>query len=133
MADRTATIDAVMTARPMSVESDLDLKSAQKIMIERDFRHLPVVENERLVGVVSDRDILLAQVANHDLSGEVVVGDVCSLDPYIVAPGTALVEVLETMVNRHIGSVLIAEEGRLTGIYTATDACRDLARTIGGE
>lgn len=126
------TIDSVMTRQPLSVEADLDVKAAQKMMIEKNFRHLPVVEGERVVGVVSDRDILLAQVANHELEGELCIGDLCSLDPYIVTPDTPLVEILDTMVQRHIGSTLVADEGRLVGIYTATDACRDLAGSIRG-
>jgi acetoin utilization protein AcuB len=121
-----------MTREPLTVDAKLDPKEAQKIMIERNFRHLPVVEEGRVVGVVSDRDILLAQVTNHGLEGELHVGDLCSLAPYIVAPGTALAEVLDTMVQKHIGSTLVAEEGRLVGIYTATDACRDLARSLRG-
>jgi acetoin utilization protein AcuB len=126
-------IASVMTREPLAVESSLGVKEAQKIMIDNNFRHLPVVEGERPVGVVSDRDILLAQLANQGLEGELVIGDLCSLDPYIVPPDTALVDVLETMVIRHIGSALVQEEGKLVGIYTATDACRDLAGSIRDE
>jgi len=119
-----------MTKQPFAVETSLGVKAAQKMMIERHFRHLPVVEGGRVVGVVSDRDILLAQIAHQGLDGELAIGDVCSLNPYTVSPDTPLAEVLETMAKRHIGSALVAEGDKLVGIYTATDACRHLAQQL---
>lgn len=51
-------------------------------------------------------------------------------DPWIVEPGTPLDQVLDKMADDRIGSVLVAEKGELVGIFTATDACRELSKAV---
>ena len=52
------------------------------------------------------------------------------LEPYIVEPGTKLDKVAEQMAKDKIGCALVAERGKLIGIYTSVDACRDLAKYL---
>lgn len=62
MADRVHTSDARvrewMTEAPVTAPADMSLEEASQIMLERNFRHLPVVDGERLLGVVSLRRLM---------------------------------------------------------------------------
>jgi len=128
-------IKAVMTASPMTVNHDESVVKAQQLMSEKRFRHLPVMKNGELLGIVSDRDINLALVANHGMvkSHEMVVEDVCTLDAYQVDAESPLDEVVVVMGEKQIGSVLVTAGGKLAGIFTATDACKYLGKCLRGQ
>lgn len=103
-------------------------------MIDHEIRHLPVLDGGTLVGLLSDRDIAFA--ANESAEGladRLRVRDVCSLDPYAVAPDTPLDVVVEEMAARRIGSAVVTDHGKIVGLFTATDACRCLAEFLRGE
>ena len=122
-------IGDVMTPSPVVVEIDASVADARDRMIDNEVRHLPVVEEGRLVAVVSDRDIAaLENDAEADrLSKRLRVRDACSLDLYAVAPDAALDVVLLEMADRHVGSVVVVDGEAAVGVFTATDACREFA------
>lgn len=126
---------AVMTVSPQTVEADATVESAQKMMAERRFRHLPVMHNGQVIGLLSDRDITMALVAHHGMlkGDEIQVEEVCTLDAYSVSPDAKLDEVVTRMGEKQIGSVLVLDEGKLAGIFTATDACLWLGKALRGE
>jgi acetoin utilization protein AcuB len=97
-------------------------------MVREKVRHLPVKEGDKLVGVLTDRD--LKRALDPDLGlppkDELFVRDVFVRDAYTVDTSEPLDRVLEEMVDRHLGSVLVTSHGRLAGIFTATDACKIL-------
>jgi len=97
-------------------------------MVHHEVRHLPVKEGDRLVGVLTDRDLKRALDPDLGLSpkDELFVRDVSLPDAYTVDTNEPLDRVLEEMTSRHLGSVLVTSHGRLAGIFTATDACRVL-------
>lgn len=124
-----------MTSLPLSIGVDARVHEARELMAEHEIRHLPVTEDGRLVGVISQRDIALVldpalDVPFHE---ELRVGTICSLDAYVVEPDTPLDAVVAEMARRRIGSALVARRGRLLGILTATDACRLLAEALHGR
>ena len=61
---------------------------------------------------------------------ELTVGDICVEDAYTVEHDTALDDVLDYMSNHRIGSALVTRHGKLVGIFTATDACREFAEYL---
>jgi len=125
-------IESVMTRNPITVSGNTPLSEAQAIMISRNLRHLPVIEDGKVVGVISDRDILLAQLAHEGLDNRnaLRVSDISTLSVFAVSPQSPLADVVEEMARRHIGSALVMEGDTLLGIFTATDACRQLARIL---
>ena len=127
----TPAIRSVMTAAPRTVEIDAPVRAAQDLMIDFEIRHLPVVESDRLVGILSDRDIAFASSgAAGELCDRLRVRDVCSLEVYRVAPDEPLEAVLTEMAERRIGSVVVVEGERIAGLFTATDACRCFAEHL---
>lgn len=125
-------IDSVMTPSPLTVGIDEPVRIAQDLMIDHEFRHLPVVDSGRLVGIVSDRDIAAVEndAASEELAERLLVRDVCSLECYTVAPGAPLDVVLTEMAERRIGSAVVVEDGKVAGLFTATDACRHFAEFL---
>lgn len=131
----------VMTPFPYTIGLDEPVAAARALMKEHDIRHLPVKdEHGELVGLVTDRDIKLVMGAYVDQPANegALVRHACVLEVYSVEMDTPLDEVLDDMIERHIGSALVTKEGRLAGIFTGVDACRMLAdllraRFTGGD
>lgn len=127
-------VGSVMTPFPHAVSLDQSLAVARRLMAEHQVRHLPVKERGQLVGLVSDRDIklVLGPSAGVAIDGQgPLVRHACILDVYTAEMDTPLGEVVATLARRRIGSALITRQGRLAGIFTATDACRYLADLLG--
>ena len=124
--DHIPTMAAVMTPFPFSVDVSDSMLRARDLMTEHEVRHLPVVKNHKLLGILTDRD--LKRALDPDLGlppkNELFVRDVYLPDPYIVDDLSPLDDVLEHMAAHHIGSALVTKNGRLAGIFTSTDACR---------
>ncbi len=122
---------------PYTVAVGSSLPQATALMREHSIRHLPVTEGGKIVGILSQRDIRLAQSLTKFIpdEGSVSVGEVCSRDPFVVDINQSLSLVLGEMAARHIGCALITKNDKLVGIFTTTDACRvfgdHLARQFG--
>lgn len=121
----TATLDRYMTRHPHSIRVDENLENAAALMSNLGVHHLPVVEGGRLVGVLSDRDVRVADAAKKR------VRDLYIDEPYAVDVDTSLFVVAAMVAQKHIGSTVVLEDGKLAGIFTATDACRALADALG--
>lgn len=119
-------IKALMTPFPYSVGVGASLDEAETLMREHRFRHLPVMDGGHLVGVLSDRDL---KRAAQPAPGETAprVGDVARLEAYVVPLTEPADRVLAHMAEHHLDAALVVKEGRLAGIFTATDACRGFA------
>jgi acetoin utilization protein AcuB len=122
---------------PVSIQLDAELSDAFELMQDNDIRHLPVLDGERLVGVVSERDLTVIESLMPGEWESIVVAEAMTPSPYAVPEQTPLREVVATMADRKYGCVVITGEGgELTGIFTTSDALRILAgsttsRTIG--
>jgi CBS domain-containing protein len=121
-------IKAVMTPFPHCVEIDSPVAEAREMMQEHGIHHLPVVERDRVVGVVSDRDIRLATgpALAPAVDRELLVRDVVGRGAYIVELTEPLDVVVLHMARQRIDSALVVKSGRAVGIFTMTDACRSL-------
>jgi acetoin utilization protein AcuB len=124
---RIPRIAKVMTPFPYSIGLDASLRVAREMMVEHSVRHLPVVKGHTLVGIVTERDIKRALDPELGLPprDQLFVQDVYVPEPYTVDDHTPLDEVLEHMATHRVGSALVTVRGRLAGIFTATDACRE--------
>lgn len=125
-------IGQVMTKAPKSIGTEQTVKTAKEMMMESGIRHLAVQEKGDLIGVVSDRDIYFALGVERKKDTELVVDDVYTPDPIIVGPKTKLENVVKRLYEERIGCVFIEEKGELVGVYTTTDACRDLYSLLSG-
>jgi acetoin utilization protein AcuB len=119
-----------MTRSPCTIGPERPLAEAHTLMRDHGIRHLPVVRDGNLVGIVSQRDLLPAE-SLPDVSAYVPVADALTKDVFVVAPREALGRVCATMAERKLGSAVVVDDGRVVGVFTVTDACRVLAGLLG--
>jgi acetoin utilization protein AcuB len=96
-------------------------------MREGGIRHLPVLRGGKLVGVLTQRDLyFLETISGVDIEID-KVADAMTSDVYSVEPEESLREVARVMATRKYGCAVVMEDGRVLGIFTVTDAMRQLA------
>ena len=114
-----------MTRNVVCVSEDDQLETARDLMQEWDIRHLPVTRGEDLVGIVSDRDVLMHLRQGDDGDWEVPemsVGDVMTAKPLTCSPADTISHVATVMMENKIDSVPVLEDdGSLVGLITSSD------------
>lgn len=120
-------VDGWMTTRLISVGPGDRLFDAAEQMAEQAVRHVLVLEDERLVGIVSNRDFVRATLRDPehrlDLQG-VLVRQVMSADPVTGEPEMTLEEAAQRMVEHTINALPVVEGSRVVGIVTSDDLLR---------
>ena len=125
-------VGAVMTSFPYFIEADDTVAKVEHLMDEHNIRHLPVQEQGKVVGIVSERDLhhLVKRAASREEKSKVKARKIMVGEPYAVAFNTPLNEVVSEMAKRHIGSAIVLRRGKLVGILSANDICRILAEYL---
>ncbi len=116
------TIGECMSENPVTIPADLSLSDASLRMYDHGIRHLPVIDQGHVVGIVSERDLALITGIPGVNADHVEVTEAMSPHPYIVAPSVSLLEVVATMHERKIGTAVIMEDGEMQGIFSVVDA-----------
>lgn len=131
----TDTLEHVMTPSPVIIDGGATLDEAQRLFENYGFRHLPVVELDRVVGILSDRDLRLATALlstrsrlrnrhGQALPGARLVSEVLRAPVHCLPPDTSPGRAARDMVQLQIGAIPVVHEGILIGIVTETDLLR---------
>jgi acetoin utilization protein AcuB len=125
-------IRRIMTPFPHTIAAEAPVSEAREFLNHHRLHHLPVMDGEHLVGIIGDRDLKLLLGLDPDYAQrtDLRVRDAMVTDVYVVDLNTPLDQVLDALVARQIGSALVTRKGRLAGVFTVTDACRELARLL---
>ena len=119
-----------MTEEPHSIGASASVVEAARLMREGHIGSLPVTEDERLVGMITDRDITTRVVAESAAPETTSVGEVYSRDLISVEPDHDLDEALELMARHQVRRLPVVENGRLVGVVAQADiALKDNERT----
>ncbi len=121
----------VMTTHPFAVTADTLLQEAFALMIREGFRQLPVVEGQRLVGILTDRDVRTA--INSPQYRQLRVGQIMSVAPITVAPELPAYRAAEMLSLYKIGALPVMDRGQLIGIITISDFLAYFAARHHGE
>lgn len=130
----------VMNVKLTTVTPQTTLPVAVRLVSERGIRHLPVLEGETLVGIVSDRDLKRAMaspatsLSAHELRyllDTVAVGEIMTRAVITIAPGFPVEEAARIMIKEKISALPVTEGGRLVGIITETDVLDLFVRAMG--
>ena len=126
----------LMTVKPITVDPETPILEARQRMLRERIRHLVVLDDTRVVGIVTDRDVRLNLPSpatslsvweiNYLLPG-VTVGGVMTTSVIVVDPDRSIAEVARIMMDHKIGALPVVEEGRLVGIITESDFVRAMA------
>ena len=119
-----------MSASPITVGSEDSLQTALDLLHRRNIRELPVVDNGRLIGIVTDRDlreiapsypIFRSEQEIRSQMENLKVAAAMTVDPIVVRPETPIVEAAKLLKTYRIGSLPVVEDGKLVGIISVTD------------
>jgi acetoin utilization protein AcuB len=140
-------VERRMRFMPCTVEPSDSVAHARALLDERRIKHLPVMSNERLVGIISSHDLesdaisgghsgLAKKLEAHP--DYVKINSVMTADVCTVTPSDNLAYAAKLMRRKHIGALPVVEHGRLTGIISRSDlpdalmpAAKTNADTIG--
>jgi CBS domain-containing protein len=118
----------VMTEQVLTVSVDDDVRLATQIMLWGRHHHLPVVDGDELVGIVTDRDLYRAQAEGRARPSS-RVSAVMTAAVHTTSPDEALSRAAARMAGAHIGSMPVVDQDRLVGIVTSTDLLASLGRS----
>lgn len=119
------------------VSPDAHLHEVLVKMNQAGYRHLPVVENDKLLGIITDRDVRLAvnsPVVNEEADliretvlDEIRVGDCMTPDPQCVSSDSPAYEVADLLSLNKFGAMPVVDEGRLLGMISYIDFLKHYA------
>jgi len=119
-----------MTENPRSIGASTSVVEAARLMREQDIGSLPITDDEKLVGMITDRDITTRVVAEAADPTSTSVEDVYSRDLVSVEPDEDLDEALQLMARHQVRRLPVVENGRLVGIVAQADiALKDNEKT----
>jgi len=122
-----------MTASVSSVSPSQSLADAAEVMKREDVGSVPVVEEGRLAGIVTDRDIVTRAVAEQRNPQTVSVEEIASHDLVTVEPEQDLDEALALMARHKVRRLPVLEEGRLIGMLAQADVALEAKEQKVGE
>jgi CBS domain-containing protein len=124
----------LMTSNPCAIDADKPVAYAAKMMRDEDVGLAPIVEGERLVGTLTDRDIAIRVVAEGRDPESTAVRDVASTDLVTVDPQQDLDEAVRLMAQHQVRRIPVVEEdGRLVGVVAQADVARQADDRQTGE
>lgn len=123
-------ISRYMTNQPWTIARTASLAEAHALMRQHQLRHLPVLDNGELVGIVTMRDLHLLETIGDFSLDEIPVEEAMSAHPFIVTGDMPLDEVAAIMAAKKYGSAIVVGRQGVEGIFTTIDACRALANIL---
>lgn len=116
-------VSNVMTANPVTVAPDITAKRAAEIMLDNDISGLPVVENDKLVGIVTKMDFAKVCMGFEDI----FAGQIMQSSPRTATPGDRVIHARRLLLEEDLISLPVVEAGELVGIVTVRDIAMCLA------
>lgn len=127
----STTVADLMTADVVTLPADATIDEAMGEFAESECRHLPLVEDGRAVGMLSDRDLRRVEglmgmaVENPEKAGQVLAQPAASLvsgQPVSVEGGASIPHAIDLLVRERVGALLVVDgEGRLIGMLSYVD------------
>jgi len=131
MAER---IRDVMTGSPRTIDSAGSAVDAARLMRDEDVGLIPIVESDRLVGTVTDRDIAVRLVAEGKSPESTRVADIASRELVTIDPDQDVDEAMRLMSKHQVRRLPVVEEdGKLVGIVAQADIAKHVAAAQTGE
>ena len=119
-------VGEIMTRNVYTVGPPATVKTATKLMREKDVGSLVVMEDDKPVGVITERDIVVEVTSKKLKPTEITVGEIYSSPLVSISPETSVKDAGRIMLDKNIRRLPVAQEGELVGIVTEKDILRVL-------
>ena len=127
------TVQEAMTSNPMAITPETTAQESAQLMKTEDVGSLPIVEDGRLVGVITDRDLAVRAVAE-GRGAETPVAEIASKDLVTIDPQQSLEEAARLMAEHQVRRLPVVEEdGRLVGVLAQADVAQAGHDSLTGE
>ena len=122
-----------MTPNPITISLQTTLPETYRLMRAHNIRRLPVIDKDKLVGIVTRGDIRETQPSGatalsvyevNYMLDNLTAKEFMTADPITTSPDTTIAEAARLMVVHKFGGLPVMEAGKLVGIITETDFCR---------
>jgi CBS domain-containing protein len=114
-----------MTSEVKTATPSQSLTDAAKLMKQEDVGSVPVVDGNRLVGLLTDRDIVVRGIADGSDPNAVQVGAIASRDVVTVRPDDDLDEALRLMAQHQVRRLPVVDDGQLVGVVATADVAHE--------
>lgn len=111
----------IMTTGISTADPDTTLEEIATLMRNEDVGSVPIIENDELIGIITDRDIVVRCIAEGRHPSEVCAEDILTDDPETVGPDLDVDEAAELMSRRQVRRLPVVDKGRLMGMISLGD------------
>ena len=127
-------VHEVMTDRPRCVTPETPVSEAARLMKSEDVGSLPILEDDKLTGIVTDRDIVIQAIAAEKDPRGMPVREVASSEVVTIGPEEDLSEALKLMASYQVRRLpVVDEDNRLVGIVAQADVAREVKDKDSGQ
>ena len=121
-----STVGELMASNVVTLDAAQTRREASALFAVRRFRHLPVTEGRRLIGILADRDVF-GLLAERPDAGATAVSAVMNPDPITIGPDASVASAISVLLHRRIHCLPVVTDDRiLEGLLTTTDVLRAL-------
>lgn len=123
----TLAVEEFTTPSPVTATEEESIEQIENLMKLFEIRHIPIVKNGRVVGIISDRDLKVALGLSSREKIAIQASDIMVQNPVTVSAGSPLEDVAFEMSQKKIGCVIVNDENdNFYGIFTVVDALNAL-------
>ena len=115
------TVREVMTAKPLALQQGTTLTEAARAMRDHDVGDVVLLDDDRVTGIVTDRDMTIRAVAEGMQPDEAVLAQIASKELVTISPDAAVEEAVRLMRDRAVRRLPVVEDGRPIGIVSLGD------------
>ena len=123
-----------MTESPVTAKPDMNAADAAGLMKQFDTGVIPIMEGEELVGLVTDRDLVMRVLAERQPPEQILLGDILTKSPVTISPDARVSEAREVMAEHKVRRLPVVKNDKLVGILSLGDlAIADASERAVGE
>ena len=126
-------VKELMTQDPATLGPNATIGEAATLMKQEDCGSIPIVDDGRLVGIVTDRDIVVRAIAAGKEPKRTRISEIMSADPITVRPDDSVNDAEQAMRERQVRRLPVVEDGRLVGIIVTAQLARNESERETGE
>jgi CBS domain-containing protein len=123
----------LMTPTPTACRPSTPVDELARVMASQDVGPIPVVDGDELIGIVTDRDLVLRVLAEHRDPRETTAAEIASTDIVTVSPGDDIRLAARLMAEHQVRRLPVVDEGRLVGIVAQADFAREETNELTGR